>query len=59
MVGNKSGGERGILNQAFELCSHVLSNMRENRMDIGDFHLPLLGRLELLLPLTVLAPSVR
>jgi hypothetical protein len=33
-----SGGEGGILNQALELSCHVFSNMRENRMDIGDFH---------------------
>lgn len=32
------GGEGGILNQALELSYHVFSNIRKNRMDIGDFH---------------------
>lgn len=32
------GGEGGILNQPFELSRHVFSNMREHRMDIGDFY---------------------
>lgn len=32
------GGEGGILTPSYRLSQHVLSNMRENRLNTGDFY---------------------
>ncbi len=34
----RTGGEGGILTQPLLLSYHLFSNMRENRMDTGDFY---------------------